>query len=128
MVIVDSIISLHRAEFTGRGTLAERQQKLNRLIHRLMRMAEIYNVSVVVTNQVTSTPDTFFGDPTKPAGGKVIAHACMYLKKAGQERIATIVDSPYHPYSDVRFKITEKGVEDSEEKEKRSSGISSETS
>ena len=25
LVVVDSIISLHRAEFTGRGTLADRQ-------------------------------------------------------------------------------------------------------
>lgn len=122
LVIVDSIISLHRSEFAGRGTLAERQQKLNGLIHRLLRMAEIYNVAVVVTNQVQSQPDVFFGDPTKPAGGNVIAHACtyrVYLKKAGQERIATIVDSPYHPYSDTRFMISERGVEDPEPKKGR---------
>lgn len=122
LVIVDSIISLHRAEFTGRGTLAERQQKLNSLIHRLLRLAEIYNVAVVVTNQVQSQPDTFFGDPTRPAGGHVIAHACTYrvqLKKAGVERSATIVDSPYHPYSDCRFIISEKGIEDPEPKKGR---------
>jgi len=35
IVIVDSIIALHRAEFTGRGTLAERQQRLNIMLHRL---------------------------------------------------------------------------------------------
>src|ERR671919_39994 len=29
LVIIDSIISLHRAEFAGRGTLADRQQRLN---------------------------------------------------------------------------------------------------
>ncbi|MGA9153399.1 MAG: ATPase domain-containing protein, partial [Candidatus Nitrosopolaris sp.] len=29
LVMIDSIIALHRAEFTGRGTLAERQQRLN---------------------------------------------------------------------------------------------------
>jgi DNA repair protein RadA len=119
LVIVDSIISLHRSEFAGRGTLAERQQKLNGLIHRLLRVAEIYNVAVVVTNQVQAQPDVFFGDPTKPAGGHVIGHACtyrIYLKKAGQERVATIIDSPYHPYSDTRFIISEKGVEDPEPK------------
>ena len=89
LVIVDSIISLHRAEFMGRGTLAERQQRLNSLIHRLLRFAEIYNIAVVVTNQVQTQPDTFFGDPTKPTGGNVIAHACtyrIYLKKAGKDR------------------------------------------
>lgn len=115
LVIVDSIISLHRAEFIGRGTLANRQQRLNKLIHKLLRLAEVYNIAVVVTNQVQSKPDTFFGDPTKPAGGNVIAHACtyrIYLKKAGPQRIATIVDSPLHPYSDTRFLITEKGIVD----------------
>ena len=117
LIIVDSIISLHRAEFIGRGTLAERQQRLNVLIHRLLRQSEIYNVAVVVTNQVQTKPDTFFGDPTRPAGGNIIAHACtyrVYLKKSGPNRIATMVDSPYHPYSDVRFRITEKGIEDPE--------------
>jgi DNA repair protein RadA len=115
LLIIDSIISLHRAEFVGRGTLADRQQRLNHLVHRLIRLAEIFNIAVVVTNQVQTKPDTFFGDPTRPAGGNVIAHACtyrIYLKKSGPQRIATIVDSPYHPYSDTRFQITEKGVED----------------
>ena len=123
MVFVDSIISLHRAEFTGRGTLAERQQRLNRMIHRLLRIAEVYNIAVVVTNQVQAQPDTFFGDPTKPAGGHVIAHACtyrIYLKKAGQERIATMVDSPCHPYGDTRFTVNEKGVVDIEVSSKKS--------
>lgn len=117
LIIVDSVISLHRAEFLGRGTLAERQQRLNSLIHRLLRFAEIYNIAVVVTNQVQTKPDTFFGDPTRPTGGNVIAHACtyrIYLKKAGKERIATIVDSPCHPYIDTRFTLTEAGVTDPE--------------
>ncbi len=117
LVVVDSVISLHRAEFSGRGTLAERQQRLNVLIHRLLRTAEVYNVAVVVSNQVKATPDIFFGDPTKPAGGHVLAHACtyrVYLKKAGQERIAVMVDSPCHPYGDARFRITDAGIEDPE--------------
>jgi len=115
LLIVDSIISLHRAEYVGRGTLANRQQRLNKMIHRLLRLAEVFNITVVVTNQVQSKPDTFFGDPTRPAGGNVIAHACtyrIYLRKSGKERKATIVDSPLHPYSDTRFTITEKGIED----------------
>ncbi len=115
LLIVDSIISLHRAEYVGRGTLANRQQRLNNLVHRLLRLAEIFNIAVVVTNQVQSKPDTFFGDPTRPAGGHVIAHACtyrIYLKKSGPRRTATIVDSPCHPYSDAMFQISENGVED----------------
>jgi DNA repair protein RadA len=115
MIIIDSIISLHRAEFAGRGTLADRQQRLNGIMHKLVRIAEIYNVAIVVTNQVQSTPDTFFGDPTKPAGGNVIGHAStyrIYLRKAGGDRIAKIIDSPYHPYEDVRITVNEKGIDD----------------
>ena len=118
MIIIDSIISLHRAEFAGRGTLADRQQRLNGIMHKLVRIAEIYNVSIVVTNQVQSTPDTFFGDPTKPAGGNIIGHAStyrIYLRKAGTDRIAKIIDSPYHPYDDVRITVNEKGIDDIEQ-------------
>src|SRR6185503_19745385 len=118
LVIVDSIISLHRAEFAGRGTLADRQQKLNALLHRLVRIAEIYSIAIVITNQVQSTPDTFFGDPTKPAGGNVVGHAStyrVYLRKAGTDRIAKMIDSPYHPYGDTRFTVNEKGVDDIDE-------------
>ena len=123
LIIIDSIISLHRAEFAGRGTLADRQQRLNQLLHRLVRIAEIYGVAIVITNQVQSTPDTFFGDPTKPAGGNVVGHAStyrVYLRKAGNDRIAKMIDSPYHPYGDTRFTVNEKGVDDSEEKEPKS--------
>jgi DNA repair protein RadA len=62
LVIIDSIISLHRAEFPGRETLAERQQRLNTILHKLRRLAEIYSVAVVYTNQVQAQPDTFLGN------------------------------------------------------------------
>jgi DNA repair protein RadA len=122
LVIIDSIISLHRAEFAGRGTLADRQQRLNGMLHKILRLAEIYNVAVVLTNQVQSSPDTFFGDPTKAAGGNVLGHAStyrIYLKKSGENRIARMIDSPYHPYSDARFTINEKGTDDIEEERKK---------
>jgi DNA repair protein RadA len=122
LVIIDSIISLHRAEFAGRGTLADRQQRLNNMLHKILRLAEIYNIAVVLTNQVQSSPDTFFGDPTKAAGGNVLGHTStyrIYLKKSGENRIAKMIDSPYHPYSDVRFTINEKGTDDIEEERKR---------
>jgi DNA repair protein RadA len=118
LVIIDSIISLHRAEFAGRGTLADRQQRLNSMLHKIIRLAEIYNISVVITNQVQSSPDTFFGDPTKAAGGNVLGHAStyrIYLRKSGENRTAKMIDSPYHPYSDTKFTVTEKGADDMEE-------------
>jgi len=121
LVIVDSIISLHRAEFSGRGTLADRQQRLNSIMHKLLRISEIYNIAIIVTNQVQSAPDTFFGDPTKPTGGNVIGHAStyrVYLRKSGENRIAKMIDSPYHPYSEVRFTINEKGTDNMDEGKK----------
>jgi len=126
LVIIDSIISLHRAEFPGRETLAERQQRLNVMLHRLVRLAEIYNIAVVLTNQVQSQPDSFFGggDPTRAAGGNIMGHASTYrifLRKAGRDRIAIMLDSPHHAYGQTRFTISEKGVQDIEEEETENS-------
>jgi DNA repair protein RadA len=123
LVIIDSIISLHRAEFSGRGTLWDRQQRLNSMLHRLSRLAEVYNIAFVLTNQVQSNPDaTFAGDPTKVAGGNIMAHATTYrifFRKAGHNRIAVMQDSPYHEYGSVKFTISEKGVVDTEETDKK---------
>jgi DNA repair protein RadA len=121
LVIVDSIISLHRAEYTGRETLAERQQRLNVILHKLIRLAEIYNIAVVLTNQVQASPDSTFGgnNSLRAAGGNIMGHACTYrifLRKIGRDRLAVMVDSPHHAYSQVRFMISEKGVENVGEK------------
>jgi DNA repair protein RadA len=125
LVIIDSIISLHRAEFAGRETLAERQQRLNLILHKLIRLAEIYNVAVVYTNQVQAQPDVLFGGNSMiAAGGNIMAHASTYrifLRKAGHNRIATMLDSPYHAYSQVKFTIGEQGIEDLEKKVSESS-------
>ncbi|MGA9149202.1 MAG: DNA repair and recombination protein RadA [Candidatus Nitrosopolaris sp.] len=120
LVIVDSIIALHRAEFIGRGTLAERQQRLNIMLHKLSRLAEVHNIAVVVTNQVQSQPDDFSAglNGLRATGGNVMGHASTYrilLRKAGSTRIAIMIDSPYHAYDQTRFVITEAGVQDVKE-------------
>jgi DNA repair protein RadA len=103
LVIIDSIISLHRAEFAGRETLVERQQRLNAILHKLRRLAEVYNIAMVYTNQVQAQPsDTFLSigfDSMMAAGGNIMGHASTYrifLRKIGHNRIATMFDSPYH--------------------------------
>jgi DNA repair protein RadA len=121
LVIFDSIISHHRAEYTGRETLAERQQRLNVMLHKLIRLSEIYNIAIVLTNQVQVSPDSTFGvsDSLRPVGGNIMGHACTYrifLRKIGRDRLAIMVDSPHHAYSQVRFTITERGVENAEPK------------
>jgi DNA repair protein RadA len=115
LVVVDSAVAHYRAEFLGRGTLSERQQRLNRFMHTLVRTAEVYNVAVVATNQVQSSPDTFFGDPTKATGGNVVAHTStyrIYVRKSGKNRVARMVDSPYHAEREVVFVLDEKGIDD----------------
>jgi DNA repair protein RadA len=119
IVIIDSMISHFRGEYLGRENLAERQQKLNQYLHKILRLSEAYNIAVVITNQVQANPAAFFGDPNKPAGGNIMAHACthrVYLRKGSKGvRIARVIDSPYLPEKPARFMITDKGVEDSEE-------------
>jgi DNA repair protein RadA len=117
IVIIDSIISLHRAEFSGRGTLAERQQRLGKMLNKLRRYADIYNIAVVITNQVVSYPDNMHPgfDSMKAAGGNIVAHGSTYrifLKKSGKNRVATMFDSPSHPYQHVKFSISESGIQD----------------
>ncbi|MEM2454826.1 MAG: DNA repair and recombination protein RadA, partial [Candidatus Bathyarchaeia archaeon] len=119
LVVVDSMISHFRGEYIGRETLSERQQKLNQYLHKLLRLAEAYNLAVVITNQVQANPAAFFGDPTRPAGGHVMAHACthrIYLRKGNKGiRIARVIDSPYLPEREACFMISEKGITDAEE-------------
>src|SRR2546427_10511911 len=60
LVVADSLTAHFRAEYIGRGTLAERQQMLNKHIHDLMRFGDVYNAVIYVTNQVHAKPDAFF--------------------------------------------------------------------
>jgi DNA repair protein RadA len=116
LLVIDSLISHFRAEYVGRGTLAARQQKLNQHIHTILRAAEIGNLAVIVTNQVHAKPDQFFGDPTHPVGGHIVAHAAqtrVYLRKSkGERRIARIVDSPLLPENEAVFALAENGIID----------------
>jgi len=122
LIVVDSAVGLFRAEYLGRGTLSVRQQKLNHFVHLLVRIAETYDCAALATNQVMASPDVFFGDPTRPIGGNVVAHTStyrIYFKKSGKKRIARMVDSPHHPEQEVLFALGEAGVMDPEEAEKK---------
>jgi len=123
LVIVDSLTSHFRSEYLGREVLAERQQKLNKHLHRLIRLARAFNAVAVVTNQVMAKPDVFFGDAVHPVGGHIVAHTShtrIFLRKSarGPVRIARLVSSPYLPEGERVFKITENGVEDATEEDR----------
>jgi len=116
LVVIDSLTSHFRSDYSGRGELAPRQQKLNRHLHALQKMADVNNIAIYVTNQVMSKPDMLFGDPTTAIGGHVLGHAAtfrLYLRKSKQNsRIARLIDSPSLPEGEAVFSVTEKGVED----------------
>ena len=116
LIVVDSLTAHFRAEFVGRGTLADRQQKLNKHMHSLMRLATSYNIIVYLTNQVMSKPDVFFGDPTEAIGGHIVSHNStyrVYLRRGKKgSRVAKLVDSPNLPEGEAQFFVDEGGLRD----------------
>jgi len=116
VLIVDSLTAHFRAEYIGRGTLADRQQKINKHMHTLAKLANIHNLAVYVTNQVMTKPDQFFGDPTEAIGGHIVAHNStyrVYLRRGKKgSRVAKMIDSPNLAESEAIYMIDEKGIKD----------------
>ncbi|KAH9944258.1 Rad51-domain-containing protein [Epithele typhae] len=120
VLIVDSIMALFRTDFSGRGELSERQQKLAQMLSKLSKLSEEYNIAILITNQVQSDPGatmTFVaGGALKPIGGHILSHASatrMFLRKGrAEERVAKLVDSPDRPESEASYKLDEGGWAD----------------
>jgi len=116
LLVIDSLTAHFRAEFAGRGQLADRQQKLNKYLHDLMKLAEQYNIAVYVTNQVMANPAMMFGDPTTAIGGNIVGHAStyrMYLRRGKKDsRVAKLIDSPNLPDNETVFFLTTGGLRD----------------
>jgi DNA repair protein RadA len=116
MMIIDSLTAHFRAEYSGRGQLADRQQKLNRYMHELMKLSETHNLAVYVTNQVMANPAQLFGDPTTAIGGNIVGHAStyrLYLRRAKQgSRVAKLIDSPNLPDGEAVYFVTTHGIRD----------------
>ncbi|WWC98391.1 meiotic recombinase Dmc1 [Kwoniella sp. B9012] len=120
LLIVDSIMNLFRQDYSGRGELSERQQKLNQFLARLQKLAEEFNVAVILTNQVQADPGAAAmfaaGSNAKPVGGHILAHASavrIHLRKGrGDERIAKLNDSPDMPEGEATYVLKSGGWED----------------
>ncbi|OAQ53216.1 DNA repair and recombination protein RadA [Natrinema mahii] len=114
LLCVDSLTAHFRAEYVGRGELADRQQKLNKHLHDLDKVGNLYNCAVIVTNQVASNPDSFFGDPTQPIGGNILGHKStfrMYLRKSkGDKRIVRLVDAPNLADGEAVMRVQDEGL------------------
>lgn len=122
LLVVDSITALFRVDFSGRGELAERQQKLGKMMSQLIKIAEEFNVAVYITNQVVADPGgacMFVADPKKPIGGHVLAHASttrLSLRKGrAEQRVCKIYGSPTLPEVECVFAISEQGIIDAKE-------------
>jgi len=116
LVVVDSLTALFRSSFTGRGQLADRQQKLNKHLRTLQKIADLHDIPVFVTNQVMDNPGQLYGNPTKPVGGHIVTHAGFEIismtKNTKGLRTVKLIDSTYLPEAEASFIITENGLED----------------
>lgn len=117
LLIVDSIMGVFRVDFSGRGELSERQQHLGRVMSKLQKMSEEFNVAIVLTNQVMADPGggcAFMPSHPKPVGGHILAHfsttRIMLRKGRAEQRVAKIFDSPWLPESECVFEIYGGGV------------------
>ncbi|KAF3273971.1 Meiotic recombination protein dmc1 [Orbilia oligospora] len=121
LLVVDSIMACFRVDYSGRGELSERQQKLGQMLARLTTMAEEFNIAVYMTNQVQSDPGAsalFAGADGRKPGGHVLAHASatrvLLRKGRGEERVAKIQDSPDCPEREATYIISNGGIADPE--------------
>jgi DNA repair protein RadA len=125
LIIVDSLISPFRAEYTQPSKLPERQKALHKTMIALLTLARLCGIGVVVTNHIQDVPTLWnsrallHGVQAIPTGGHVMAHDSTYrilLRKTGLwSGSALIFSSPYHPTGQIQFKITDKGIDDGKE-------------
>ena len=120
---IDGFVNPFRAEFQGRESLPVRQARMNRCLRRLINYARIYNMAIVLTNQVHSKPDVSYPYEMRPeaieppTGGHVFMYAVnnhLYLRRVTKGFIATLIDSSYMPRSEAKYNITEAGLCDME--------------
>lgn len=122
LVIVDSLMSRFRTEYTGRESLALRQSRLGYVLDWLIRVARLYEVVVVVTTPVMEVPIAFasMNERLRPVGGTTLAHATthrFFLTTRSEKGVLrgtmTVLDSPTLPYGAMaNYVITDRGVED----------------
>ena len=119
LIIIDSVMSHFRSEYIGREMLANRQQQLNKHLHKLMRLSRAFNTATVITNQVMASPDAFFSKAVSPVGGHILGHMShnrIFLRKGRNNmRIAKLTASPSLPEGEVPMRITERGIESDED-------------
>jgi len=115
LIVVDSLTANFRVEFMGRGVLASRQQKINKHMHVLSKMANAYNIVVFVTNQVMASPQAFTVNEL-PIGGNIVGHNSttrIWMRRSkGETRSIKLIDSPHLRDGEVKVEVTNAGFVD----------------
>lgn len=116
LFIIDSITKLPRIDFEGRGELYERQRMILLMVESLRRIAKLYNMVALITNQVVAVPEESFDRKQIPAGGNVLGHTVdtrLYIKRlSGDIRLVEILDSSWLPPRKTKIRITDAGITD----------------
>ena len=117
LLIVDSMTAHYRVDYAGRSRLPEKQQRLNKYMHMLLRTAQTNGrVAIVVTNQMQCNPDGIFGDRTTPVGGQVMLYASTHVVRLRRlkldNRLAELDISPCYTRKVIDFIIDQRGVVD----------------
>jgi DNA repair protein RadA len=116
LLVVDSVTGLYRAEYRDRSMLSQRQHQLLKVMHILQNISQVYNIAVVITNQVQTSPDELRNTSDIPIGGNIIAHASTFrirLRGSNPDKMwAKLVSSPCYPQDDISFAITDGGIID----------------
>ena len=119
LIVIDSVMSHFRSEYIGREMLANRQQQLNKHLHKLIRLGRAFNTSLVITNQVMASPDAFFSKAVSPVGGHILGHMShnrIFIRKGRNNmRIAKLTASPSLPEGEAPMRTTERGIESDED-------------
>ncbi len=119
LIIIDSVTSHFRSEYIGREMLANRQQQLNKHLHKLIRLGRAFNTGLVMTNQVMASPDAFFSKALTPVGGHILGHMShnrIFIRKGRNNmRIAKLTASPSLPEGEAPMRITGRGIESDED-------------
>lgn len=116
LVVVDSIMGHFRAEYIGRGDLAQRQQKLTQHLDDLTAFASQYGATILLANQVQADPDQYFGDPQKPSGGNVLNHRSTFRAKLrqgkGDKLVFKLDDAPNLADGEAAFVVKDDGIKE----------------
>ncbi|MHA2363791.1 MAG: hypothetical protein ACXAC7_07520 [Candidatus Hodarchaeales archaeon] len=131
MLIIDSLLAPFRSEaLISFSQLNPRQQKIQQLLGIIKRGMKVRNMSIILTNQVTtkiSISGPMGGPPQQiAAGGMAVAHTVtnrIRLKRATRTetksrsadieiRKAIVEDSPFLPDASALFVLNDKGIDD----------------